>query len=209
MKYTSRIPVLACMLVTVAFLDMDVGGFYAGTYQVGTYQNPLYYSGERSQASFCHGWPTTFAEHLEDGILVISGETCPDVCLPSRFLDHCNLFMWTAFRFTNVKAAILDILLHVVLIAATGVAVFRLERRRWMPFQFSIADMLSLTAMAGMVLGLVSLDRTPLCWDWYLPLQCFPLFDRVMTLVAIACAVGLIVSTASVRLGGRHAKTDC
>ena len=56
-----------------------------------------------------------------------------------------------------------------------------------------------------MVLGLVCLDRIPLAVEWYSPLEYLLLFDRVMTLLAIACAVGLIVSTAIGRLGAKKA----
>jgi hypothetical protein len=190
--------VLACVLVTVAFLDVDVGGFF-----VGTYGGPYYFSGPCQACScFHHGWPTAFAEHAEDGVIDPYHSDCePGTSLPLGFLEHCNPFMWTAFRFTNVKTAILGILLHVSLIAATGVAVFRLGQRRWKPLQLSIADMLSLTAIVGMILGLVCLDQAPLFEEWYLPLRSLPLFDWLMTLFAIACAVGLIVSTVIGRLG--------
>jgi hypothetical protein len=204
MKRFSRIPVftmLACALVTVAFVDIDVGG-------VLLYRDDGVFPGF-DECQFYHGWPTSFAEHLEEGVRV----SLPDDCgtelrlpLPPRFLDHVNPSTWKAFSFASVKAAVLVILLHVMLIAATGVAVFRLERRQWKALQFSIADMLSLTAIAGMILGLLCLDETPfLVNEGYLNLGPLPLFDRVMVLVAIACAVGLIVSTAIGRLGGKKA----
>jgi hypothetical protein len=105
-----------------------------------------------------------------------------------------------------VKAAILDISLHLLLIATTAVVVLRLEKTRWTHLQFSISDMLSLTAATSMVLGLIYLDRVPLAPEMYLRLETLPIFDRVMTLLAIACAVWLIVSTGSDRLGDKYAK---
>jgi hypothetical protein len=107
----------------------------------------------------------------------------------------------------SVKGAILDVLLHSLLIAATVVAILRLERRGWARAQFSIADMLSLTAATGMVLGLVCTDQIPLASEMYLPLNTLYLFDCVVILFTIACAVWLIVSTAMERLG-RKSRRD-
>jgi hypothetical protein len=191
MKRFSRIPVftvLACVLVTVAFVDIDVDGALHWNADM---------LGKFNEYQFWHGWPTSFAKHVEFGI--DAGKSSPP-----RFLDHVNPSTWKAFSLTSVKAAVLVVLLHVMLIAATGVAVFRLERRQWKALQFSIADMLSLTAIVSMVLGLWYLDKTPfLVNEGYLNLGPLPLFDRVMVLVAIACAVGLIVSTVIGRLGGK------
>jgi hypothetical protein len=112
-------------------------------------------------------------------------------------------------RLESVRAAVFDLLLHAVLIAVVGVMVFRLERRRWLPFQFSISDLLSLTATASMVLGLICLDRIPfLVHEGYLQLQSLPLLDGVMILFAIACAVALIVSTVIGRLGAKKTVAD-
>jgi len=113
---------------------------------------------------------------------------------------------WRSFGVTNVRGAVLDIFLHLLLIAATAVVVLRLEKKRWTHLQFSISDVLSLTAATSMVLGLVCLDRIPLLPEMYLRLETLPIFNQVMTLFAIACTVWLIVSTIIDRLGDRYAK---
>jgi hypothetical protein len=113
---------------------------------------------------------------------------------------------------TNIlQGAVCDVFLATILLAATAVVVLRLERRGWARWQFSIADMFSLIATTSMVLGLICLDgRLSLGEDnvveeLYVRLRDLPLFDRVMVLFAIACAVWLIVSTAANRLGDKCA----
>jgi hypothetical protein len=109
---------------------------------------------------------------------------------------------------------ICDGLLSLLLTTATGVVILRLQKRSWTRWQFSIADMFSLITTTSMVLGLIFLDSRlsiggdPAAEDIYLRLRDLPLFDRVMVLFAIACAVWLIVSTVSARLGKRTESQD-
>jgi hypothetical protein len=187
--------VLACLLVANAFACIDyVGNCYSHGANQEYYKHYLR-----------HGWPTTFAEHTVIGRWP-PGTPAFRLQIPFPYFDQVNPLGWTDFRITNVRASVLDVSLHLLLIAATAVVVLRLERRGWARVQFSIADMLSLTAATSMVLGLVYLDRVPLVPDIYLRLQTLPLFNRIMTLFAIACAVWLIVSTAMERLGGSRDK---
>ena len=105
------------------------------------------------------------------------------------------------FRLRSVKAAICDLFLAVVLVSATGIAVSRFERRIRTRFQFTIGDMLSLTAAVAMVLGFIKIDQLQSVEDIYTPLhRCTP-FDLTMVLFAVGFAVALIVSTVFGRLG--------
>jgi hypothetical protein len=184
-----------CAIVAIAFARID---FFGHCYSHSG--NNEYYA-----HYLRHGWPTEFAEHTMTGRWP-PGAPAFYLHIPFPYGDQLNPLRWTHFRITNVKAAILDISLHLLLIAATAVVVLRLERRRWARLQFSIADMFSLIATTSMVLGLVCLDKVPLVPEIYLRLQTLPPFDCAMVLLAIACAVWLIVSTAANRLGDNYAK---
>jgi hypothetical protein len=229
----SRVPVftvLACSLVAVAFAHMNVAGRYdyfrfcgykysgyVDTSPFGDGEGP-WIGGPRERPDdysyhyyFRHGWPTPFGEHEErwtydadpPGNVVEAGPPLLRRMIPSR---------WTAFRMDSAKAAICDVFLSLVLITATGVVALRLERRAWARWQFSIADLFSLMATTSMVLGLICLDARlsvggeSAAETVYARLRDLPLFDRVMTLFAIACAVWLIVSTVADRLGDKYTK---
>ena len=118
-------------------------------------------------------------------------------------------FTWTSFRTSSITSLICDVLLSLLLIVATGVVVLRLERKSWTRWQFAIADMFSLITTVSMVLGLIyfddrlSIGEDNAVAEMYVRLRDLPIFDRVMVLFAIACAVWLIVSTAMERLGGK------
>jgi hypothetical protein len=204
----SRTPVfaiLACLLVAAAFVDIDVLGFSPNPGAEDTYV-----SLDGSEFGFYHGWPAAFARHVQHNrdATPLYGEGRIQYPSPS-FLDRINPTKWEMLRLESVRAAVFDLFLHAVLIAVVGVMVFRLERRRWLPFQFSISDLLSLTATASMVLGLICLDRIPfLVHEGYLQLQSLPLLDGVMILFAIACAVALIVSTVIGRLATKQTDAD-
>ncbi len=133
---------------------------------------------------FENGWPVPFGEYS------------------LHYRKHN--YLQDSFHLTSVKAAVCDVLLAAVLVAATGVAVFRLARRVRTSLQYTVADMLALTASVAMVLGLLCLDRLPkmaIVWNIYTPLHNLTQFDRAMVLFSVGCAVALTVSTACARLG--------
>jgi hypothetical protein len=200
------VAVLACALVAVAFLHINVVGIYCDYRWNGegiTWSMIAPYYEDFYGDYFRHGWPVPSAKHK----LIVN----PRI-QPPRFLDKLNLSKWDSFRIDSVKAVIGDVFLAIVLTAATGAAFLRLERRRWSRLQFSIADMFSLIATASMVLGLLCLDsrlslgREPVVEEMYVRLRDLPRFDRVTVLFAIACAVWLVVSTLIGRLGSKRAK---
>ena len=92
MKRLSRIPVftvLACVLVTAAFIDIDIGGYRPGYYD---------YSPYKSMYHFYHGWPTAFANHAEEAVEIvppidtIPAETSPPAFLTTSILRHGRPF---------------------------------------------------------------------------------------------------------------------
>jgi hypothetical protein len=105
-----------------------------------------------------------------------------------------------------------DVLLFSTLTAATTIVASRFERGNWVRLQFSIGDLLSLITTTSMVLGIVFLDdrlsigNQSTVEGTYMRLCDLPLFDRVMVVFAIACAVWLIVSTVICRLGSKGSK---
>jgi hypothetical protein len=224
-----RVPVLTvlvCALVAIAFLHINAIGVHCIPISCGNRANMWWEDTDTSEVSraqwtryrtiaydpdkdyFCHGWPTPFAEHVETSN---DGTKSPAANQGSLLLDRANPLAWISFRMNSINGAISDTLLAVLLIVATLVAVLRLERRGWSRWQFSIADMFSLIATTSMVLGLVYFDgrlsfgEDPVVEDMYVRLCDLPLFDRAMVLLAIACAVWLIVSTAANRLGDKCA----
>jgi hypothetical protein len=187
-----RVPflvVFVCMLVTLAFIDIDAVG-------VDWEQSPPYAQG---QVTFLHGWPVPFGEH-KVRCTWRRGDGDEWECRPP-FLNRVNPFMWTPFRMFNVTTAVFDGIAQLLLVGATGVAVLRLQRRRWTRFQFSIAEMFSLTAATSFVLGLIGLGTVARDKGICLPLQAFSYFDQAIVLFAVACAVWLIVLSALNRLG--------
>jgi hypothetical protein len=219
-----RVPlftVLACLLVAIAFTHVNYMGIYVGRAFYGTTTNLITDPEDGSQSParaddwswgyrYCQGWPVPFAEHelsrkYDDSNFDDTGKNVPLVC---RVIP----FMWTSLHISSITGLICDVLLSLLLVVATDVVVLRLERRTWKRLQFSIADMFSLIATVSMVLGLIyfddrlSIGKDSTVADMYVRLCDLPLFDRVMVLFAIACAVWLIVSTAMERLGGKHAR---
>jgi hypothetical protein len=185
--------VLVCALTAIAFLRIDVLGVYY-IRSVGWNDEEAY------EARFRHGWPTPFADHGQKGEFERS---------PTTLRDRIDTSQWTDCHMTSVTAAILDVALHLLLLAAVAVVVLRLEMRNWRRVQFSIADIFSLITTASMVLGLVYLDNR-LCYaseslveGVFVRMRDLSLFDRVMVLFAVACAVWLVVSTVIARLGTR------
>jgi hypothetical protein len=179
-----------CSLVAAAFVHLTVVGV--------TRQN---ISDWDAFSTALHGWPAPFAEHKGEG-------PCADGArAPLPLSDKLS-----SFHISSVTSFVCDALLYLLLIAATGTVALRLWKRGVRRWQFSIGDMFSLIATTSMVLGLVCLDdrlslgEYPVVEDMYLRLRDLPLFDRVMTLFAIACAVWLIVSTVIARLGEKSAK---
>ena len=186
------ITAMVCALLITALIRVNIiGGDWA--------YKPI----EIHATIVCHGWPTPFAEH-EMAWTPIPGEDTGET--PPQPLDYWNPLKWASFRMLTVTGAVCDSFLSLILIAATAVVVLRLEKRDWTRWQFSIADILSLIATTSMVLGVVGLDgRLSVVGDMYVQLRDLPTFDGVMTLVAIACAVWLIVSTVFDRLGHSRA----
>ncbi len=212
--------VLACSLVAIAFAHMNVMGVYEGCpIFYGTTSNLITDPEDGSQYParaddwswiyrFHHGWPVPFAKHelsrkYDDSNMTFEGRK--DVPLAGRAIP----FTWTSFRTSSITSLICDVLLSLLLIVATGVVVLRLERKSWTRWQFAIADMFSLITTVSMVLGLIyfddrlSIGEDNAVAEMYVRLRDLPIFDRVMVLFAIACAVWLIVSTAMERLGGK------
>ncbi len=215
------VTLLACLLVAIAFAHMNIIGLY-GYYRFCGY---ISYDDEGGNPEgrpddysyhyyFRHGWPTPFGEHEElwkydvnpPYNVVKAGPPLLRQIIPSR---------WTSFRLDSWRGAVCDVFLSLVLVAATGTVVLRLERgRRWKKLQFSLGDMFCLITTTGMVLGLIylddrlTLDGVAVVDDLgtYGRLQDLPLFDRVAILVAVGCAVWLIVSTAMSRLSSRDGK---
>jgi hypothetical protein len=230
----SRAPVfslLACLFVATAFAHVNIIGRYDHYRFCGYIYRPYKYippipdddddswlAGPREQPDdysyhyyFRHGWPTPFGEH-EERWKHATGQRWDTEEGPPLVL-RIALSNWTAFRMDSVAATVSDVLLSLILIAASGVVVLKLERRgHWRKLQFSIADMFALIATTSMVLGLIGLDaRLSIGEDSaaetvYIRLRDLPLFDRVMVLFAIASAVWLIVSTVTDRLGDKSAK---
>jgi hypothetical protein len=201
MRLPFRIPVFTvvvcvCLLVTLA--RVSIGGFYCQDRFGDGY----------IEVDFEQGWPILFAKHGMRLRTVPSSAYAGDYdIVPPPFLGRFNPCQWTSFHVTNVTGAAIDVALQVLLLAATAAVAWRFESRFWGHFQFSIRGMLSLTAAVGTVLGLVSLDRSPLVqkWDgWYLPLREMRLFDHDMLLLATGCAVGLVVSTILGRLSRQN-----
>jgi hypothetical protein len=193
--------VLVCVPVVLAFAGIDHCG--------RCYSHGVDNRGMCSH-SLRHGWPAPFAEHTVTCPWELTKATAGKASgLSSRipFRDAVDLRCWNDFRIGSVTGMILDVLLQLLLVAAMAVAALRLEKRNWRQWQFSLADMFSLTAAVSMVLGLIYLDRAPLAPNMYLPVQAFPLLDRVAILAAVGCAVWLIVSTAANGLGDKCAKT--
>jgi hypothetical protein len=200
-----RVPlltILACTLAAIAFAHVD---------GMGT-RNRSLYDGEfdRYICQIRRGWPVPFAGHVE--YCPRDPKSLPNMKETLTFFDRIDLSKETSFRKTSLTAAVCDVLLALILMAATGTAVWQLEKRRWNRLQFSIADMLSLGAAVSMALGLWCLDRrlslngNSAVEDMYVRLRDIPLFDEVMVLFAVACAVWLIVSTAAARLSGKNLK---
>jgi hypothetical protein len=158
-----------------------------------------------------HGWPAPFAQHrvtaFDGG--GISG-IWPKKYAPPLFARLVP-FKWSEFRLTSAKGVLLDAAVQACLLMATAIVLWRLEKRLQTRFQFSIGDMLSFTAAVGMILGLVCLDRSPSVegWhEWYSPLTGLPVFEGVMMSLAIACAVGLLVSTAFARMSRKDNEAE-
>lgn len=198
-RYRPREPkltVLVCWLVLIAFAHMTFVG-------INRQKDIHMYWGSPSVK--LHGWPVPFAQRSVGSMPFEESET---VLVPSPNAENSSGL--SSFRITNVTAAVRDVFLSLILVAATGVVVRRLETRNWARLQFSIGDILSLTAMTGMVLGLIYLDDRfslgghCIVEGLYVRLRDLPLFDRVMVLIAIACAVWLVVSTVIERLGGKR-----
>jgi hypothetical protein len=199
-----RVPVvalLACMLAAIAFVHINAFGIYSCHSHTEGF--PRADSGGPYEDCMRHGWPVPFARHK----VIARGGTWK-----ASFADQVNVFAWDSFHVESTKGMICDAFLWFTLTAATGAAFLRLERRRWARLQFSIADMFSLMATASMVLGLIYLDNhlsfrgQPVVDDLYVWLRDLPWFDRVMVLFAVACAVWLIVSTVTDRLGDKRAE---
>ncbi|MFZ1935873.1 MAG: hypothetical protein WCB27_08685 [Thermoguttaceae bacterium] len=190
--------VFVCTLVVLSFMHMAIVG---ATTRSNTYQDLKH--------TILHGWPAPFAEHRSGWNFFADGAVNP----PS-FSERVDPTKWTSFHISSVTNLICDGLLSLLLTTATGVVILRLQKRSWTRWQFSIADMFSLITTTSMVLGLIFLDSRlsiggdPAAEDIYLRLRDLPLFDRVMVLFAIACAVWLIVSTVSARLGKRTESQD-
>jgi hypothetical protein len=187
--------VLACALVAIALVRIDwCGTCYSHPTRDGLCEHHL-----------CHGWPTPFADHsVTHPWQLGTPNTGSRLTSSIPFLAMVDPQLWDDFRMNSVTGAIFDVSLHLFLIAATAAVILRLERRGWARGQFSIADMLSLTAAAGMVLGLICPVRIPLAAETYLPLDTLRLFDAVMVLFAVACAVWLVVSMLLTGLGKRN-----
>ncbi len=192
-RLRSRVPlftVFACVLVAVAFAHINVLGVYRSYPHFPGEGNPAFYS--MVEDHFQHGWPIPYATHK------LVGDVEPK-----------DTSLQPAFSIESLKGLICDAFLSLTFIAVTGVAVLRLERRRWGRLQFSIADMFSLIATTSMVLGLACLDGRLCVGDEsaaegiYVRLCDLPLFDRLAVLFAVACAVWLVISTALARLGNR------
>jgi hypothetical protein len=192
--------VLFSALALVAALHIGAVGAPSRSSNYHFYHHPI----------FLHGWPTPFAEHAIGGDYYDGDK---GIWHRQGFLDQIDPRNWWSLQTTSAGAAVCDAILALALVAATAAAVRGFEKRRWSPFQFSIGDMLSLTATAAMVLGLIYLDEhlsvgeESVVGDMYVRLCDLPIFDRVMALFAIACAVWLIVSTVINRLGDTRAKS--
>jgi hypothetical protein len=180
----SKIAILAMVLSGIAFAHISVRGAIlveGKRYEDG--ELPGFY--DESPYKLRNGWPVPFGEHT---------------------VSYASYRFWHSwpvgdFRLRSVTAAICDLFLAVVLITATGIAASRFARRLSGRFQFTIADMLALTAAVGMVLGFIGIDQLRYVEDIYTPLhRCTP-FDLTMVLLGVGCAVALIVSTVCARLG--------
>ena len=223
--------VLACVLILLAFAHVNILGLnypynccfcgyipYIPPIPLDDGEDGGIGEGHREKSDdysweyhFRHGWPTAFGEHAEKW--TYDSLPPPNVVEAGPpLLRRVIRPNWTSFRTDSVMGAMCDVFLSLILITATGVVVLRLERKRWRHLQFSIADLFSLIATTSMVLGLVCLDSRLSIGEesavegMYVRMRDLPLFDRVITLFAIACAVWLIVSTAANRLGDKYAK---
>jgi hypothetical protein len=190
----ARLPVITaivCAIAAAAFFHVNLHGTYR--FGSGGADGVDYYD------NFSYGWPVAFAEGTKDHSF--SG-------------PRHDPFISSSAHMTSTKAAAADFFLASVLCFATGVIVLRLERRIGLRFQFTVADLLSLTAGTAAVLGLVRSESTckSLSYDRHLypysMIREHPWFDQAMVYLAMACAVALTVSTAMNRLGRtQRAKT--
>lgn len=132
--------------------------------------------------TYGHGWPFCYAYHGEDFLL----------------------FHYTGILVVSPLAAMFEILVSVILIGATAL-VMPARFARWRHgFQFTIADLLSLTLTVAVVLGVVqsqwAYPREIQAWDrssldlvsW----QHLGWFSTVMVLFGIACTCDLLLSWA-------------
>jgi hypothetical protein len=138
---------------------------------------------------FAIGWPVPFGEYMLPG---------------GKYQFPRDA--WNSFHLMSATAAVCDVLLAVALVAATGVCVFRLVHGIRVRLQFTLGNMFALTTAVAMVLGLLRLDGMVEYEDGLTPLHQCGQFDRAMVLFAVGCAVALIVSTVTGRLGS--AKSD-
>jgi hypothetical protein len=177
-----RIPVitvLLCCFVVAAFAHMNLRGHFVLDDGDTDAQNGWFF----------HGWPHVFAERQAIRI--------------TNYTYQSNLYSWSSFRRINIKAATLDILLSLILCLATGVVIFRLERKLKSRFQFSIADILSFTVATAVILGLVRFEHS---WIYdsplhpYILIREFPYFVQAMLYLSLACTIALICSTIMDRL---------
>ncbi len=179
-----KIAILAMVLSGIAFAHVNVRG-------------AILVEGERCEDGELPGFYDEWAYKLRNGWPVPFGEHTV------AYRTYQFSLPWAVgdFRLTSFKAAICDLFLAVVLVTATGIATSRFEHRLSGRFQFTIADMLSLTVAVAMVVGFIKIDQFQSVEDIYTPLRrCTP-FDLTMVFLAIGCTVALIVSTALGRLG--------
>ena len=225
-RHVSRtvLAALACALVAVGFVRVDVLGTnrapdWSRCGDGDSYDAPGWLGAGKGAKTLpgvcCYrrcflrcGWPVPFGEreavkaYPADRETYEGGES-PEII--GKVLSLSRGPYWQA----SLGWLAADALLSVLLIAATGVVVWRAARKRWRRLQFSIADMLSLLATVSMVLGLICFDdrlsigEESAAEGTFVRLRDLPLFDRAAILIAIGCAVWLVVSTVAARLGRR------
>jgi hypothetical protein len=192
-KRASVVAGIACVLVAAALAHANLRGRpndNAGMDMLPRGDAWYYHQG------FLHGWPVVLAEHTERIVNHDTGRT--------------DLLDWTSSRMKDWRNCISDAILSVMFCWGTGVVVYRLARRPWTRLQFSVGDLLCLTAVTAAVLGLVRFEltwaeplrsRDPYLVSPYSPIGEFPWYDRGAMYLSLACLVGLVVSTVVRRLG--------